>query len=168
MFNKLQLMFALMYMSKLCKIARVECIERIQIVRLSMLMNNFILWRILLQKIFSHQLTLAQVRFISHVFHQPRKRFLSAKQAIVNAKARHMNAEIVIYFSLVQVLWKVLSNKNNTSIEKDHLGDWSPEKDCCYWLTFRQPVRKPSSESSGSVSQLKIQKPWWVIWLVSR
>ena len=45
-----------------------------------------------------------------------------------------------------------------TSIEKDRLGDWSPEKDCCYWLTFRQPVRKPSSESSGSVSQLKIQK----------
>ena len=40
-------------------------------------------------------------------------------------------------------------------IEKDHLGDWSPEKDCCYWLMLRQPVRKPSSESSGSVSQLK-------------
>ena len=25
--------------------------------------------------------------------------------------------------------------------------DWSPEKDCCLWLTFRQPVRQPSSES---------------------
>ena len=48
-------------------------------------------------------------------------------------------------------------------IEKDHLGDRSPEKDCCCWLTFRQPVLKPSSESSGSVSQLKIQKPWWAI-----
>ena len=34
-----------------------------------------------------------------------------------------------------------------TLIEKDHLGDRSPEKDCCYWLTFRQPVRKPSSET---------------------
>ena len=22
--------------------------------------------------------------------------------------------------------------------EKDHLGDWSPEKDCCLWLTFQQ------------------------------
>ena len=34
-----------------------------------------------------------------------------------------------------------------TLIENDHLGDWSPEKDCCIRLTFRQPVRKPSSES---------------------
>ena len=33
-------------------------------------------------------------------------------------------------------------------IEKDRLGYWSPEKDCCWWRTFRQPVRKPSSESS--------------------
>ena len=47
-----------------------------------------------------------------------------------------------------------------TLIEKDHLGDWSPEKDCCLRLTFRQPVRKPSSESSDSLSQLKIQKSW--------
>ena len=37
-------------------------------------------------------------------------------------------------------------------IEKDHLGDWSLEKDCFQGLTFRQSVRKPSSESSGSVS----------------
>ena len=28
-------------------------------------------------------------------------------------------------------------------IENDHLGDWSPEKDCCWRLTFRQPVGKP-------------------------
>ena len=35
-----------------------------------------------------------------------------------------------------------------TFIEKDHLGDWNPEKDCCQRLTFRQPVRKRSSESS--------------------
>ena len=47
----------------------------------------------------------------------------------------------------------------NTLIEKDHLGDWSPEKDCCLRL-FRQPVRKPSSESTDSLSQLKIQNPW--------
>ena len=45
-----------------------------------------------------------------------------------------------------------------TLTEKDHLGGWSPEKDCCLWLTFRQPVRKPSSESSDSLRQLKIQK----------
>ena len=43
-------------------------------------------------------------------------------------------------------------------IEKDHLGDRSPENDCGFWLTFRQPVRKPSSESSDSLSQLKIQQ----------
>ena len=30
-------------------------------------------------------------------------------------------------------------------IEKDHLGDWSPEMDCCLGLTVRQPVREPSS-----------------------
>ena len=23
------------------------------------------------------------------------------------------------------------NNNNNTVIKKDHLGDWSPEKDCC-------------------------------------
>ena len=31
--------------------------------------------------------------------------------------------------------------------ENDHLDDWSPEKDSCWRLRFRQPVRKPSSES---------------------
>ena len=30
----------------------------------------------------------------------------------------------------------------------DHLGHWSPKKDCCCLLSFRQPVRKPSAESS--------------------
>ena len=27
-----------------------------------------------------------------------------------------------------------------TLIENAHLGDWSPEKDCCWQLTFQQPV----------------------------
>jgi len=49
---------------------------------------------------------------------------------------------------------------NLRASEKDHLGDRSPEKDRRQRPTPRQPVRKPSSESSGSVSQLKIQKPW--------
>ena len=31
------------------------------------------------------------------------------------------------------------------------MGDWSTEKDCCWRLTFRQPVQKPSSESSNSL-----------------
>ena len=46
-----------------------------------------------------------------------------------------LNGSILYYYS-----WSTL-------IEKDHLGDWSPEKDCCLWLTFQQPVQKPSSES---------------------
>ena len=29
-------------------------------------------------------------------------------------------------------------------VEKDHLGDWSPEKTCCLGLMFQQYVRKPS------------------------
>ena len=43
---------------------------------------------------------------------------------------------------------------NYSLIENDHLGDWSPEKDCCWRLTFRQPVRKPCSESSDVQSQV--------------
>ena len=35
-----------------------------------------------------------------------------------------------------------------TLIDKDHLGNRSPLKDCFWWLTFRRPVRSPSSESS--------------------
>ena len=37
-----------------------------------------------------------------------------------------------------------------TPVENNHLGDWSPKKDCCWQLMFRQPVWKPSSESSDS------------------
>ena len=40
--KKIQLMFFLQYLSKPCKIARVECDERIQTARLSMLMNKVI------------------------------------------------------------------------------------------------------------------------------
>ena len=29
---------------------------------------------------------------------------------------------------------------NNSLLKNDHLCDWSPEKDCCRWLKFRQPV----------------------------
>ena len=35
-----------------------------------------------------------------------------------------------------------------TLIENDHLGDWSPAKDCFWQLKFRHPVRKLSPESS--------------------
>ena len=42
--------------------------------------------------------------------------------------------------------WLFLTNceLSYIMIEKDHLGDWSPEKDCCWRLTFRQHVRKSS------------------------
>jgi len=42
---------------------------------------------------------------------------------------------------------------DNTLIEKDHLGDRSPDKDCRQRPTPRQPVRKPSSESSEESSE---------------
>ena len=48
---------------------------------------------------------------------------------------------------------KRVKRYQTTLIGKDHLGDWSPELECCWWLTFRPPVRKPSSESSDSFSQ---------------
>jgi len=45
--------------------------------------------------------------------------------------------------------WIVVSNYINfiSFIKKGHLDDCISEKDCCLWLTFGQPVRKPSSES---------------------
>ena len=46
-------------------------------------------------------------------------------------------------------------------IEKDHLGDWSPERDCFFATDVSTTCAcKPSPESSDSLSQLKIQKPW--------
>ena len=41
----------------------------------------------------------------------------------------------------------------HTFTEIGYLGDWSSEKDCSWRLTFRQPVRKPYSESSDSGQQ---------------
>ena len=29
----------------------------------------------------------------------------------------------------------VWTQEYHTLTEEDHLGDWSPEKDCCLWLT---------------------------------
>ena len=41
------------------------------------------------------------------------------------------------------IMWRPSRVDVGLMSTKDHLGDWSPEKDCCYRLTFRQPVRKP-------------------------
>ena len=48
---------------------------------------------------------------------------------------------------------KNVTSTLNTLVENDHLDYWSPEKDCCW----RPLVRKPSSESIDSFSQLKIE-----------
>ena len=55
-----------------------------------------------------------------------------------------------------------------TLIEIDHLSDWSPEKRTIVsdWRFDNQCESLLNSESS--FSQLKIQKPWWAIWLVNR
>ena len=55
----------------------------------------------------------------------------------------------------------------STLIEKDHLGDWSRE-DYCLQLTFWQPVQKPCSESSDSLSwkfKIACQGFWIFNWL---
>ena len=45
----------------------------------------------------------------------------------------------------VRVKWffqaETVNKNRHTLIEKDHLGNWSPETDCCWRLTFRLPVR---------------------------
>ena len=47
-------------------------------------------------------------------------------------------------------LWNIIIH---TLIKNDCLDDWSPEKSCCWQLTFQQPAWKPSSESSDGFSQ---------------
>ena len=49
-------------------------------------------------------------------------------------------------------------------IENDQQGAWSPEKDCCLRLTYRQPLQKPSSESRWLPHRLwKRQSPTTVL-----
>ena len=75
-----------------------------------MLKKTFILWRILQQKIFLFQ---TWHKYISSrtCFIGGEKKFLSAKQPIVNSKGRFMSAEILFYYSLGQILYKVMSNE---------------------------------------------------------
>ena len=97
-------MYVLAQIRKFCNIARVECGERIQIVRLSVLMNNLISFRERYSNKRYFVPNLAKVCFISHVFHRWQNRSLSAKQTIVNAnKAHSISAEILIYFSRGQI-----------------------------------------------------------------
>ena len=51
-----------------------------------------------------------------------------------------------------------------TLIETDHLVDWSPEKNCCWQLTFQQPLRKLFEESRWLLYRLlKRQLPTTVV-----
>ena len=56
-----------------------------------------------------------------------------------------MNYQSIVLLSH-HFLTQILKQFEVTLIEKDHLGDWSPERDCCLRLTFQQPVRTPSSQ----------------------
>ena len=60
------------------------------------------------------------------------------------------------FFTLTDVLNGPLKLVCFTLIENDHLGDWSPEKDCCWRLTFLQPVQKPSSEAGHVTPGFKL------------
>ena len=53
-----------------------------------------------------------------------------------------------VYSTYCTQITKWLNPGVQTLIKKDLLGDCSPEKDCCLPLMFRQPVQKPSPESS--------------------
>ena len=46
-----------------------------------------------------------------------------------------------------------------TLIENDHLVDWSPEKDCCWQLTFQKPLQKPFEESRWLPHRLLKRQP---------
>ena len=49
-------------------------------------------------------------------------------------------------------------------VENDLLDDWSPEKDCCGRLTFRQPVRKLSHlQSQVENSKNRGERIHWTI-----
>lgn len=61
--------------------------------------------------------------------------------------------KLIAEWSVAGTLINEDPRRDCSSIEKDHLGDRSPEKDFCWQLTFQQPVQKPSSESSDSFSQ---------------
>lgn len=53
-----------------------------------------------------------------------------------------------------RIIVKVTLTVNN------HLGEWCPEKDCCWQLTFQQPIQKSSSESGRLLHRLsKCQLP---------
>ena len=75
-------------------------------------------------------------------------RRIKFKKFVVNLeKFFFQNLDELKHFEFIEFL--IPGNKaENNLVYKDHLGDWSPEKDCCWWLTFWQAVGKPYSQSS--------------------
>lgn len=53
-----------------------------------------------------------------------------------------------------------------TFIEKDHLSDWSSEKDYCLQLTFRQPVLQARQIENVSVRHLLTEKEHWNVEII--
>ena len=70
--------------------------------------------------------------------------------------------KVVSAYSRVFLIQKIsqrnkVATNEHVLIEKDHLGDWSPEKDLLL-TDVSTTCAEAILESSGSVSQLKIQK----------
>ena len=79
---------------------------------------------------------------------------IKSNPSLVKVSGTHKVLNKFLFFFLILKIHYYIC----TSIENDHLGDWSPQKDFCCLLMFQQPVRSPSSESSVPFSQLKIEK----------
>ena len=61
-------------------------------------------------------------------------------------------------------LW---ANKSCYFVLCDRPGESSSEKNCCWWLTFRQPERKSSSESSCYFKNNRSHDPLWITALMT-
>ena len=69
------------------------------------------------------------------------------------------NFILLSYRLSVAVLYRGRIKLWITLIENYYLVDWSPEKDCCWQLTFQQPLRKPFEESRWLPHRLLKRQP---------
>ena len=121
--------------------------------------------------IWSHEKTITQKVWVFSPFQKKWNKFSASDWRKVHSS---FSRTVILFYKrisncygnvtfIIEIRKWVEPRSNVPWLKKDHLEDW---KNCCFWLTFRQPVRKP--ESSDSVNPLKIQKPWRAIWLVNR